>query len=441
MTSPPTLELDVHLEAAGDAPVGRLARLADRSMRFAYVRDDLPHALSLALPVREAPYGDTETRAFFGNLLFENEIREQTMARHGVEEGDVVGLLHHLGADCPGALSCAPRGAGPAKRPGVLAADYDVLGAGDLERIAAMLSERRRLPDGVRDPSPLAGVQGKIALVRLPDGGFALPRESVKAPTTHVLKAPRRWEPGAMEDEHLTMTLMREAQPHPVAETELLDLGGVRALLVARFDRRVVDGLVHRLHQEDFAQALGLPAALKYERNGVPGGPRAFCAAAMGEIVARTARPGDTRLALLDTTIARLMLGDTDNHAKNHALLYDGSATKPMLAPVYDVTPVLTDRTVTHEMAFRIGAALMADDMTAEDFNDFLGALGFGGARAALRRRAGEVIARLVARIDELQGGRRQIGDAMAAQARGMAPALAPGLVVPQRDLVIINRP
>lgn len=111
-----------------------------------------------------------------------------------------------------------------------------------------------------------------------------------------------------------------------------------------------------------------------------------------------------------------------------------------MLAPVYDVTPVLTDRTVSHEMAFRIGTARMADDMTMEDFDVFVGALGFGSARAALRRRADDIIARLVARIETLQGPRRQIGDAIAAQARWMALALAPDLVAPQRDLVIINR-
>ena len=73
------------------------------------------------------------------------------------------------------------------------------------------------------------------------------------------------------------MRLMAGAQAHPVAETEILGEGDLQGLLVSRFDR-VVDGAsVQRLHQEDFAQALGLGPHLKYQRNGTPS--RCFSAA------------------------------------------------------------------------------------------------------------------------------------------------------------------
>lgn len=68
-----------------------------------------------------------------------------------------------------------------------------------------MISRRdRRLPAATRDSSPLAGVQGKIALTRLRNGRFALPKTDRNAPTTHILKVPR---PRGMSDvaaEHLT---------------------------------------------------------------------------------------------------------------------------------------------------------------------------------------------------------------------------------------------
>lgn len=41
--------------------------------------------------------------------------------------------------------------------------------------------------------------------------------------------------------------------------------------MIERFDRKVEAGVVHRIHQEDFAQALGLPSELKYQRCGAPG--------------------------------------------------------------------------------------------------------------------------------------------------------------------------
>ncbi len=73
-------------------------------LSFTYARDDLPHPVSLGLPVRGASFGDVETRAFFSNLLFENAERDEAKARHGLEMADVAGLLFHLGRDCPGDL-------------------------------------------------------------------------------------------------------------------------------------------------------------------------------------------------------------------------------------------------------------------------------------------------------------------------------------------------
>jgi hypothetical protein len=43
------------------------------------------------------------------------------------------------------------------------------------------------------------------------------------------------------------------------------------AFLLDVFDERLEVADVHRIHHEDFCQALGLGYALKYERNGVAG--------------------------------------------------------------------------------------------------------------------------------------------------------------------------
>ncbi len=432
----PMLELDVFLEARPE-PVGRLTRFDDGSTGFRYVADDLPHPLSLSLPMREEPFGDVATRGFFDNLLFENAQREQVMQRHDIAFSDVVGLLEHLGADCPGAISCVPVGAGPAKAPGDLMTDYDALDAGELEAIMVSLRDRRQVPDDTRDPSPLAGVQGKIALTQLPDGRFALPKCGLNVPTTHILKVPRPGEMATVEQEHLLMRMMAEVQKHPVAMTEPLGEGDLRGLLVARFDRRITGRMVHRLHQEDFAQALGLGPHLKYQRNGT--GPRRFSAEAAGQVLAATANPGRARQAFLEVTLVNLLLGNTDNHAKNHALLYTGP--RPIFAPVYDVAPVLIDVQVNHQMAFDIGHAKMTDEITATDLDTFIRALGFPRVTPALLSRLRGLVQSLVARIPEMSGpAPKRIGDAMAEQARPLAFALSMRIDIPERDATILDR-
>ena len=160
------LELNVFIEGLPEA-VGRLTRQGNGAMIFRYLTDTLPHPLSLSLPLRGEPFGDVLSRGFFSNLLFENAQREQIMQRHGLDFDDVVGLLEHLGNDCPGSISCVPVGTGPAKTPGNLLTDYDPIDQNELVRIMTSLRDRRRVPDDTRDPSPLAGVQGKVALTEV----------------------------------------------------------------------------------------------------------------------------------------------------------------------------------------------------------------------------------------------------------------------------------
>lgn len=432
------LTIDVHIEGV-DGPAGALSRFDDGSTSFRYLRDDLPHPVSLSLPVREEPFGDTQVRGFFSNLLFENEMLEQVIRRHKVEPSDFVGLLFHLGADCPGAISCGPEGGGAPKAPGILSKDYRPVTADELNEIMKSLSDHRRMPAGQTDPSPLAGVQGKVALTKLPNGDFALPIQGRRVPTTHILKVPRRTRMQDVRLEHAAMEAMAELQDHPVAFSKVIGEGDLQALLVERFDRRVEGDQVNRIHQEDFCQALGLPAALKYERNADDRRPR-FDAQAIGGIIAKTTQPGSTRLAMLKIALANLLLGNTDNHAKNHALLY--RAYDPELAPVYDVVPTIIDPDVTHELAFRIGAAQMTDEITRDDLDAFAKALGMRAFTKAHQNIACMMVEKAVEMMQDMRGpAKKRFSDALAEQGKHIQAAAGCGITVPEGDLVIINRP
>lgn len=101
-------------------------------------------------------------------------------------------------------------------------------------------------------------------------------------------------------------------------------------LLVERYDRkRLADGTIARLHQEDFCQALSVPPELRYEDEGGPGIERSLAL-----IADATARPAADRLTFIRTLAFHYLVGNADAHATNFALLY--SEVTPDPAPLYD---------------------------------------------------------------------------------------------------------
>lgn len=430
----PTRVLDVYLDGVS-RPVGLLIAFDTGETAFQYggahISDASATPLSLSMPVREAPYGDVASRAFFENLLSENDQnRQRILDRYGIDRSDYVGLLAYLGADCPGALSCVPTGTGPVKSPGVLATDYDALDPQGLDDLIRRMALGRPLPDEVRDPSPVAGVQPKIALTRLPDGRLALPRPDTGAPTTHILKTPRREDARDPELEHAAALLAQTAGLEVVVPEVVVNAGHA-SILIQRYDRIVADGVVRRLHQEDFAQAMGLPAGLKYERNGAPG--RSFDATAIHALLQRTATPALAVRAFLRLTVFNGCVGNADNHAKNHALLYRQGPT-PELAPAYDLLPTRLNSRLKADMGFLIGCAATLELLTVHDMARLFQTFGF--TDRAAERFARDDLAPMMLAIDAAAGNRRHIpkdmDDMIGANIAHLAQAC--GLELPLRE-------
>ncbi len=427
--------LDIWLDGFG-APAGRLDAMDDGAVRYLYRPDYLEARqppLSLSLPLREEAAGDAAARAFFGNLLPENDQMRRIIDREGLDRDDIVGILAHVGADCAGAISCLPEGSPPAKVPGVLASDYRPLGDDELVEIVASLADRQRLPAAVEDPSPVAGVQRKIALALLPDGEYALPRDGLRVPTTHILKVPRRDEGGDVALEAAASRLAAAANL-PVSIPNSLLIGDTRALIITRFDRVVLDGVVYRRHQEDFAQALGLPAPLKYQREGREG--RRFDAQAIAALLDKTVEPARARETFLLATLFNLAIGNSDNHAKNHAFLHD-DAQSSQLAPLYDLLPVRIHHHFNHALAFDIGAARHFEEIRSEDIEALLAAFGLAGGRAKrfLTDSVRPMLAALEARSARLHGaGLKSFDDLLGRELSRLNELMDLGLDIRERD-------
>lgn len=391
-----TLILNVWLEASTE-PIGHLVKGDDSNLAFAYTPEWLGnaehHALSLSLPLGDEPFGDAPVRAFFDNLLQENNLLQTVISREGIDRGDIAGLLAHMGSDCAGAVSVLPIDHPPIKRPGHILEDYDPIDEATFAELVERLATGRPLPEELRDPSPVAGVRPKISLAAMPDGRFAIPKQKSGAPTTHILKLPDPNHRHEARDEEF-LTLLAAKCGFSVGSSIADTVNGHELLLIQRFDRQFEGDVIRRQHQEDFAQAAGLPADLKYERRGTP--HRRFDAQVIGRILAATDQPARARETFLRMTLFNLLVGNNDNHAKNNALLY-GPGQSITLAPFYDLVPVQTVAGFKEDLAFHIGEAKVPGDLTSADLLRFCADIGLPGpgAKRILPNAAHELVTRI----------------------------------------------
>lgn len=375
-------QLAVWLDAY-DHPVGVLGDDAVGLPSFRYDeaylsrRDAMP--LSLALPLGNEPFDAYQSRAFFENLLQENDYLSRKLADAKIDRKDLVGVLTLMGKDCAGAVACVPLDEPKPKHPGNLDRDYTPIE--NLDATVVALARRRPAAPGKQLPSPIAGVQPKMALAVI-DGAYCLPQNG--APSTHVLKVAPDDAPLLAENEFCCLDLARRLGVSTV-QTKLVTIADRSCLLVSRYDRVQKGRQVYRLHQEDFAQALGLPASDKYEGGMTEHQPsqRGYDQTAIWTLLDKLQQPAEDKRTFLKLTLVNLLLANSDNHAKNHSLIYR-QGRYPDLAPAYDLVATPIDVNNRLEFAFRVGAATRFDTLTTEDLITFV--MPVAGTRPRARR-------------------------------------------------------
>ncbi len=326
---------------------GHLVQDDDGQMLFRYHPDWLKSAggfaLSHSLPLRERAFRQKECRGFFGGILPEEANRKVIARILQISEKNDFAMLERIGGECAGALTFVPEDEAP-PQPG---SEYRELSDAELIEILETLPKRPLLAGEKDVRLSLAGAQDKIAVKVDGKGKIFLPLNY--APSTHILKpAVATWE-GLVSNEAYCMALARAAGLKAAA-TSAHKLGGIEYLLSERYDRAVdEDGTVHRLHQEDFCQALGIPSEIKYQSEGGPGLKDCFSLLrlASSNIVA------DVR-DLLNAVVFNLLIGNNDAHAKNYSILY-GPGGRGRLAPLYDLVCTVCYPEIENRLAMKIG--------------------------------------------------------------------------------------
>lgn len=366
----------------GQRIAGTLSIDRGGAMHFSYAPDWLTDPatsdLSRAMPKREAECDDAICKAVFGGLLPEEGQRTAIARALGVSPDNPFRLLAALGGDVAGALAFLPTGEIP---PEATTGDPEPL---DDAAFVELIDRLPRVPmlageGGAR--LSLAGAQSKLPVV-LVSGKIAVPLPG--QPSTHLIKPEPDRFPGLAANEALCLALARAVGLDAV-DAEWRQVNGRAYLLVTRYDRVTADGEARRLHQEDFAQALGVPSNRKYAAEGGP----VFrdCFALLREAAAR---PAPEVLKLVDAAIFNVIIGNADAHAKNFSLLRQERVGNPIvLAPLYDLVGTVMWAELSPRFAMTFGGAGTLEQLESKHFDRF--AADAGVAAPFVRRRASQL--------------------------------------------------
>jgi len=358
-------------------------------MEFTYapewLADGSAPALSFSLPKRVDAFGRRECQPFFGGILPEEGQRSAIARALGVSAENEFRLLEHLGGEVAGALTLLPESEvpqPPSRGAPVILSEDRLLALLDRLPVRPMLAGE----GGLR--LSLAGAQSKLPVLLI-DGQIALPAPG--QPTSHILKPPIARFDGTTENEFFCMSLAR-AVGLDVAPVAMRTVAGRSFLLIERYDRILdVNGQLLRLHQEDFAQALGVPSQRKYASEGGPTFQDCFA------LLRRAAsRPARDILKLLDAAIFNLVIGNADAHAKNFSLLHKDGAI--VLAPLYDLLSTIAYPDLSAKLAMKIAKKATLEEIQPRHWDRFAQEVELGAPY--VHRRVTQLCEAVLAQLD-----------------------------------------
>ncbi len=352
------VHLQVFLETAGrQVPVGHIRgeKAADAVFSYdpAYLEKTGSVPISQSLPLKAQAFSPSETRCFFEGLLPEGFTRRSVAGKLHVSEDNYIGLLTGLGRECLGAICILDEGETPERAGYVRVSKKEI-------RDLAKEGHSESVHLVTRAHLSLTGASGKVGLYYDPEHGtWYLPQGM--APSTHIVKQSHVRLDHIVTNEQLCMqTAARLGIAVPESFIINTGAGEDEDVLFAtkRYDRKMAGAVCEtnglriplRLHQEDFAQAMGIPGDEKYEKKGT-----SFLHDMFEMLRICVVDPIADQQRLWKMLLFDYLIGNTDNHIKNYSLLYSEDLKKITLAPAYDMISTVIYKESSPELAIRIG--------------------------------------------------------------------------------------
>ena len=366
-------ELVVYRECLGCFEEVGCVGASDGSLSFAYSESYLQsngaQSISHALPLKNGVLPSPATRSFFDGLLPEGSLRRSLSASFHASPEDTRALISRLNDESAGALVFKSDGEDPSEGRG-----YEPLGDSDIDKLAAFPNEFATRA-AVRSRLSLAGAQMKAGLYfDAACGKWNYPRGA--APSSHIVKACDGSFPLQTINEAICMTVAANLD-FETARCKLIPIEGREPLLaVERFDRIDAGGkFLHRLHQEDFFQAL---PQFKNKYEPTDGHYANNCVRLINE---ESANPFGDRAMLFSRLLLDWAVGNADNHLKNHSMLWSDDWSAKILSPLYDITCTTVYPEIDREMGVSFGGSRCIDQVSRSDVAKTAKACGVGEKR------------------------------------------------------------
>jgi serine/threonine-protein kinase HipA len=317
----------------------------------------VPMSPSLS-PAKGQTLASRQIKDFFVNYLPEEPYANRVAARLQPYPRTLEDWFAALGQELTGAYALTPDGQELAE---------PVYRNLPPEKLFGALHESRSRADAIafhlaQEPSlprlSLAGAQDKFALwfdakaSQSSEGSAGKNASPYKiaqgrAATTHIFK-PESTDTRYpfLPANEFACAQLASALGLPVAHTQITTLGGVRTLIVQRFDRQQRGQTVQRLHQIDLCQLLDVPRERKYGSQGT-----GIDTADFFKACDRLAVPALARRAHLRAWLFNFLVGNQDAHAKNYSFLHALISSQGwQTAPLYDlicVVPYLPEQSLS----------------------------------------------------------------------------------------------
>lgn len=366
------MELKIYIETGGrEVIAGKITgnNISDAAFEYSeeYIAEDNP-GISLSLPVYKRKFSPLETRNYFEGLLPEGFSRRTVAGWVHADERDYLAILSALGRECLGAVKVVDSDDSNTEQ-----FSYEKLSLDQVKALAAEgVSKSAELV--AKSHLSLTGASGKVGLYYdKQTGSWYLPIGN--APSTHIVKQSHVRLDSIVCNEQLSL-LTAKKLGIDVPGSFVINTGNNKdnevLLATERYDRLFADEtpayntlpVPVRLHQEDFAQCMGISSLDKYE---LPG--QHYMKSMFDIVRTYSSNPIEDQLKLWDIIVFNFLIGNTDAHIKNYSLLYSKNMKSVRLAPAYDLISTIIYESSTRNMAFAIGGEADIGKISRENFS------------------------------------------------------------------------